>query len=87
MGQGTHTALITKVVIGKIHHSKDLMATISFKMENSTCSLYFSMDDISEMMDKTKCYEDVNQLIGRPCEIEIDDKNACHFKSIWKWDD
>ena len=84
MGQGTHTALITKVLIGRVEYYTDLVATVSFKMKNSVCSLHFSMSEVNKMMEKTNCYDSVNELVGKPCEILIDDKNTCHFKGMWE---
>jgi hypothetical protein len=78
------TAIIKDVRVGFAEYSKELSLTCSFDMESSTCTLGFSLEQAVKMMNDANVRENIKSLIGKPCEIEIDDKNQCHFLGMWK---
>jgi len=83
-GIGNHTALVTKVTVGKVDHVIALCITLGFNMNGSSCFLIFNMDEVEKMMSDSGCYDNVNELVGKPCQIRIDEKNICHFDGMWK---
>jgi len=78
-----NAAIISKIKVGVPEYAKEIMVTISFKMKSSVTSLVFSMKDVLKMMNDINSREDINDLIGEPCQIFVDDKNTCHFKGMW----
>jgi len=84
MMEQTKTAIIKSIRVGKVDHCKGIILSCDFDMNGTGTGLTFSMDEAAKMMDDCKIYDNINSLVGKPCEIYIDDKNTCHFKGMWK---
>ena len=78
------TAIIEKVKVGRVDHYKNIMLSCTFDMHGTCTSLTFDMEHAHEMMKDIGAYDDIFALVGKPCEIEIDEMNSCHFKGMWK---
>ena len=78
------TAIIESVKVGRVDHYRGITYSISFDMNGTGCQLTFGENDILKMMSDAKIFNDVLELIGKPCIIFINEKNTCEFKGMWK---
>ena len=78
------TAIIRSVTVGRVDRYSDLRLSCDFDMNGSGCGLSFSMKEAKQMMEDVGIYDDITGLVGKPCEIHIDETNVCHFEGMWK---
>jgi hypothetical protein len=81
---GVVTAIIEDIKVGQLDYHNELMMSATFNMNGTACTLSFTMTEAYQMMKDVKLYSDLFDLNGLPCEINIDDKNTCHFLGMWK---
>ena len=84
MKEGRMTAIIKSATVGRVDHYSDLMLSCTFDMNGSGTGLIFTMKQAKQMMEDVGIYDDVLSLVGKPCEIYVDEKNTCHFQEMWK---
>lgn len=79
------TAIIKSITLGLMDRCEGLMLSCDFNMNNSTgCGLSFTMDEAKQMMLDVGLYDDIEGLVGKPCEIEINE-GRCIFRGMWKF--
>lgn len=78
------TAIIKKLVIGRVDHYKDIMASATMDMNGLGCVLTFSMEELKSMMDDAKVYDNCQSLVGKPCQILAEWGKTCKFLGMWK---
>ena len=84
MSKERQTALIENVKVGRVDHYEDIVITLTFNMNGSGCMLTFSFEQIKKMMIDSKVYDDIQGLVGKPCEILGGWGQACEFLGMWK---
>lgn len=84
MNNTQKTAIIRKLVVGRVDHYKDIVVRCDFDMNGTGTSLTFTMKEALNMMNDVGIYDNIMGLVGKPCEIFVDDKNTCHFKGMRK---
>ena len=78
------TAIIKKLVIGRVDHYKDIVGSATMDMNGLGCVIIFSMDELKQMMDDAKVYNDVQSLVGKPCQVLAEWGKTCKFLGMWK---
>lgn len=78
------TAIIKSLRVGRVDRLKGIVFTCEFDMNGSGCALSFSSEQILKMMEDTKCYDDVQELVGLPCELNAGWGESCSFIGMWK---
>lgn len=80
----TVTAIIKDISVGFIDHYSDIMLSCDFDMNGCGTFLHFTMNEAKGMMKDAKIYNDINSLVGLPCQLSRDENRTYHFIGMWK---
>lgn len=67
------SAIINSIKIGRHERVSGIIADVRFRIEDGGfASNVISLERIEEIMEQEKCYNDVQELVGKPCFVDTE---------------